>query len=504
MKTRLLQGTAAALILSCSAQMALADLSPQDVWSDWKDYMTSHGYELDATETLFNNTLTIGDPSLTMELPDDQGKLTVSFGTLVFRDNGDGSVSLDMPETMPLHIQTTGGEDEMDAQLKLTQLGASVVFTGSPEEITQNYRSAEMVVAYSSLSVNNEPLPADALRAAVAGKQIISTSRMTKADESRSYVQSGSMEELSADFFFNDPDTPDEGLYTLALKNLTFEGQTTVPDALAVADFTQMLEQGFDYNARFTFDSGSSRLNGKAEGQDFTMTSTSAGGSFASGMSKGALSYDVLQNDSEIVVQTSDLPFPISLASDKMGFKLNVPLVKSENEQPFAFGLTLVGFTMPEELWGIFDPGQILPRDPATAILDLDGKARVLANIFDPKFEESPETPAELTALTINDLQLSAAGTSLTAKGSFTFDNSDVTTFDGLPAPDGTADLQLTGGNGLIDKLIQMGFISDQDAMGARMMMGMLGTPGEGDDTLTSHIEVKPSGQIFANGQRLK
>lgn len=137
-------------------------------------------------------------------------------------------------------------------------------------------------------------------------------------------------------------------------------------------------------------------------------------------------------------------------------------------------------------------------------MLDLTGTVKVLANVFDPEYASSIETPAELTSLTIKDLQLSAAGTSLTGKGDFTFDNTDTTTFDGMPAPDGAADIQLVGGNGLVDKLIEMGLMSDQDAMGARMMMGMLGTPGEGDDTLNSHIEVKPSGQIFANGQRLK
>ena len=65
-------------------------------------------------------------------------------------------------------------------------------------------------------------------------------------------------------------------------------------------------------------------------------------------------------------------------------------------------------------------------------------------------------------------------------------------------------DLSLTGANGLLDKLIEMGFVSSQDAMGARMMMGMLAVPGEGPDSLKSKIEINEQGQILANGQRLK
>jgi len=40
--------------------------------------------------------------------------------------------------------------------------------------------------------------------------------------------------------------------------------------------------------------------------------------------------------------------------------------------------------------------------------------------------------------------------------------------------------------------------------MGARMMLGLFWVPAEGEDALTSRIEVQPSGEVFANGQRLR
>ena len=136
---------------------------------------------------------------------------------------------------------------------------------------------------------------------------------------------------------------------------------------------------------------------------------------------------------------------------------------------------------MPEQLWGIFDPGAILPRDPATIVVDLTGKVRVLADLMDPAIAETlDQAPGELNALTINDLKVSAVGADLTGTGDFTFDNSDLESFGGMPAPAGKASLQLVGANGLIDKLIQMGLVSDQDATGARMMMGMVAVPGDG------------------------
>jgi len=88
--------------------------------------------------------------------------------------------------------------------------------------------------------------------------------------------------------------------------------------------------------------------------------------------------------------------------------------------------------------------------------------------------------------------------------GDFTFDNNDLASFDGVPAPTGEANLELVGANGLMDNLIKMGMLAESDAAIPRMMMGMLTIPGDGEDTLISKIEFGEGGSISANGQRIK
>jgi hypothetical protein len=147
-----------------------------------------------------------------------------------------------------------------------------------------------------------------------------------------------------------------------------------------------------------------------------------------------------------------------------------------------------------------------LPRDPATLALDVTGKAKMTVDIFDPANAELLENGAplgEFNAVNINNLTLSAVGANLTGSGAFTFDNSDMTTMPGMPRPDGAIDLRLQGANALIDTLVNMGFVQQEQAMGARMMMGMFGVP-EGEDTLTSKIEVNEQGHVLANGQRIR
>jgi len=179
-----------------------------------------------------------------------------------------------------------------------------------------------------------------------------------------------------------------------------------------------------------------------------------------------------------------------------------------EAEQDFAFGFTLADFTMSDMIWDIFDAEGRLPRDPATLDIGLTGTARVLADLLDPDamdaFERDEALPAEVTRLGLETLLLRAAGAELSGTGSFTFDNSDTETFDGFPAPDGAVDLEIVGVNGLLDRLIAMGLLPQEQASGARMMMGLFAVPGAGEDTLTSRIEVRPDGQILANGQRLQ
>lgn len=95
-------------------------------------------------------------------------------------------------------------------------------------------------------------------------------------------------------------------------------------------------------------------------------------------------------------------------------------------------------------------------------------------------------------------------GASLTGDGGFTFDNSDTTTFDGMPKPTGSIALNLQGANALMDNLVKLGFVSEEQVSGARMMLGLFARPGAGSDELVSEIQITEDGQVLANGQRLR
>ena len=168
----------------------------------------------------------------------------------------------------------------------------------------------------------------------------------------------------------------------------------------------------------------------------------------------------------------------------------------------------MTDFTMSDIIWALFDASGQLPRDPATLALDVSGKAKVLVDGLSPQGAQelalSGTAPTEVEALKIDRLLVDALGAKVEATGDITFDNADTTTMAGFPKPVGDININIAGANGLMDKLMAMGMLPAEQAMGARMMMGLFAVPGAAPDTLTSKIEFNDAGQILANGQRIK
>lgn len=506
MSVFLARNAGAAAVLVISAQGAFADVSAQDVWSDWKAYMTGTGYTIDGTEAMSGNTLTVSDITMTMPIPEQDGTGSFSMPEIQFTENGDGTVNVVLPKEFPMTISGVDGDDRFSVEILYAHDGAPMVVSGDTSAMTYDYASSMATMSLGKIEATGEDIPEDAVKLVIEMKDMASKTVMNIADQ-RSYDQSFSLGQLNYDLSFNDPDSDDGGSFKGALNQLNFTGNSIIPDGVEQPFLPDLVKAGMEGDFSATFGSGNSEI--KITGSDsFDMQSSSTGGAFSAAISKAGLAYDVQQQGLSVNVAGSEIPFPLALTMAEIGFKLAMPITPSDEQQDFGLGITLRDFAVPEMLWGMVDPAGALPHDPATIVLDLAGKGTLLLDIFDPKVMESVErgneAPGELNALSVKELLVSAAGAKLTGTGDFTFNNEDLATFDGMPAPDGVANIQLEGANGLIDSLISMGLMSDSDAMGARMMMGMFGVPGEGEDTLTSEIKVSEDGQIHANGQRIK
>ncbi len=498
------RGAGAAAILISTAQLAWAGVTAQDVWADWKTYMTGLGYAVTGSESASGDTLTISGLTMSIDLPEDEGSVSFSLSSLVFSGQADGTVAVTIPGSVPVHISGQEDGEKFDVVVDVTQSGHSMIVSGDPGDITYKYKASQAGVTLASLMVDGQAASSDMARAAMTMTNIASTSQVQTGDV-RNYTQHMSMDSLSYDVNFKDPESDGNAMIQGSVVGLSFQGSGAIPPNMNSGDFRAMLNAGFAVDGLFNYDSGNSSFQVVGSGEDFSMKSSSQGGKLGVMVNGAKIAYDIGQKGLSLDVTTNQLPFPIAMEMAELGIGIDVPVAQSDQDQDFTFLVRLLDFTMADMLWGLFDPGAVLPRDPVTVILDLNGKAKILADIVNPEVAASLDgPPGELRALTIEQLLVSGVGSKLSGTGDFTFDNSDLTSFPGFPAPTGVANLEIVGANGLMDKLIRMGLMAESDAAVPRMMMGMLTVAGEGDDTLTSKIEFGPTGQISANGQRIK
>lgn len=499
----------AGVFFACSiANGAWADLTASDVWSDWKAYMGGMGYQVGGSENQSGGTLTVTDMTMSMEMPEEDGSGTLTIPEVTFTENGDGTVSIDFPESFPMTLSFAADPGEaVEVVMTYAMSNMNMSVAGDPSDMTYSYTADTLNLSVDSVTAEGETLPEGALDIRLDMAGVSGTAQMI-IGELRDLVQEFSANSMTYIIAFDDPESDDGANLNGQLNNVTYSGTGSIPKTLDTINYADFFNSGFAFDGNLSYGSGSGSMQGKGEGEEFAFTSKSQGGDFRVGMTGEKLVYDVAQRGAEISVTTQELPFPVDIKMAEVGFKMDMPVQQGDAPQPFGFGLNLTDFTMSDMIWGMFDPAGALPRDPATIVLDATGTAKVLVNFMDPTVAETLEAtgaaPGELNSLKINELLISLVGASLSGTGDFEFDNSNLEEFDGMPAPSGVADLKLVGANALIDKLIAMGFVSDQDAMGARMMMGMLAVPGDQPDTLNSRIEINKQGHIMANGQRIK
>lgn len=499
-----------ALPFSLVAQAAWADLAPQDVWGDWRDYMEGMGYKIAATETVNGDDLTVSNISFSFAVPDTEGTMTMSLGTIDFNQNRDGTVAVVMPNTMPLTV--TGKDETADGQpfamtMNFTQTGHAMTASGTPGAMTYLYTAQAFAMDMTQMQVGDEQMTAQDARMKFTGTNLSSTTTMTIGDM-RGYDQTGSIENVSFDIFVKNPDEAEaQGAIKGTMNGITLAGQGEIPLEVAKdADMAMILADGFDVAGTLSYASGNSEFDIKdPENGNYVMKTASQGGDFAFKVGADGLAYDVAQRDVSVGVTMEMMPFPFEIKMAESGFNIAMPVSKSDEAQDFALGLKLRDFTMSDIIWSMFDPAAQLPRDPATVVLDLTGKAKLLVDWMNPDAAaQMTGAPGALKDVSLGKLLVSAAGARLEGAGNITFDGAAAGLLPGAGNPVGDVDFALAGGNGLLDKLVAMGVLPQDQAMGARMMMGLFAVPSDAPDTLKSKIEFTPEGQILANGQRLR
>ncbi len=495
-----------AFVTLMGSTAAFAEISASEAWADYRSDLAASGYKIAGDEAMSGDTLTISNLSVKMAAEGDAPGVSMEIGTLGFTEVGDGTVSVEFPASFPFIIAK---EDDFKVVLTYSQDNQRIIASGMANDITYTYSADSIDLALSELVANGKPM-ADVM-GLISVKDLTGSSR-NQTGELRTITSAVTTGEVTYKFRLidrlrsEDVMSLPEGVISLngGMASLTMNADGVFPMMPDYTDMAKMMADGFEFNFDMAWGKGGFDFSFSERGKKTAIASQSSGGNLAMDMNAESISYGLGAQGAKASVQTPDLPFPVDYEFGELQANMAMPIRKSETPSDFSTLIKLVDFNTSDLIWGLGDPSGALPHDPATIILDLSGKVQLLVDLMDAEVMSQTDQPGLLHALTLKALQLKIAGAELTGNGAFTFDNNDMETFPYFPRPDGTLDLKLVGGNGLLDKLIQMGLVQEDQAMGARLMMGLIAQRGEGEDTLTSKIEVKDGGQVYANGQRLK
>lgn len=498
--------------LTCSSAIALvfvataarADVTPQEVWASWQAMMTSAGQELTVGNTADSGSaIEVRDMLVTYK---DQlgGSASLSFDKLVFSDNGDGTVTVDLPESYPLQMAFPTQEDGPESlKVTINQPGAVAVAGGSATETSYTFTAPEVKVVLDEVVDQG-------------GKVLDTTGDLTFTAMDGSYLVTKTGETMGIDTSFaaksavvNILGGADEGggtgVVTVSFADLAGTTKGNFLNAELMANMAAALNAGFTLDTALSFGAMAMTVDVTEAQGPTKVVANAAGGAFNVAMDKTRLNYGTSLTGAKFTISGAEIPFPqVEVAFAESGFALAMPVTKSDTPQDFSFLTKLVDFTVSEDVWGLFDPAGTLARDPATFIVDLKGTGFWTQDIMDPEVQmEGAEPPGQLNSLDLTQVLAKAAGAEVSAVGGLTFDNVGAESFNTMPQPTGKITVGIKGVNQLVDNLIALGFLTEDDAMGFRMALAMFAKPGAGPDELTSEIEFRDGG-VFANGQQVQ
>ena len=482
---------------------ALAELSALDVWGSWKSYIENFGYEIMVeSQTTGAGALTLKGMSIEMPVPD--ATVNLSLDLLEFQERGDGTVAVTMAPDMPFSISGDAGDgSSIDITMILRQTGLSLVASGDPGDVTYDYLAQNMSLDFDKFIVDGEELE-PILTMAMNG---VNGSFNMSEGELWTMVGRSSVQGLDMTMSFEDPEEGNHVDMTFSAEDMQTESEAAVPIGIDTTDPAWIFESGF--SSRGTMASGPSRFTIELTGQDaFAFAGSAEKSELDFSLDQGAFDYSAAAFNEALTFSSPNLPFPpINVSLGEASFRMAAPMTNTDEPGDFHFVLRLLQLGVDEVLWQMFDAAGMLPHDPADIIIDFTGGIIMPDGMFDPDIAADPGAMAEpeLHSLDVNQINLSVMGAEIDGKGAFTFDNTDLETFDGMPAPTGSVSFDIFGVNTLLDTLMAMGLLPQDQAMGARMTLGLFARPGGGgEDHLTSDIEVNPDGSVFANGQQLQ
>ena len=513
---------AAATATAALLPLPSAALTPAEAWAAWQATAGEGVILTAASETDSGGDLLVEGVEILFAGPEDgefEQDVRVTIDSIRFADLGGGRVGITLPDSFPVVAASTPAPEDgetpetFSVTFDIGQQGLDLVASGTPDSIGYDYDADALTATLSDmqdtsddeveLTLDMSMTDVDGAWGADDGQGTFTAARLT-IDAGGSGIPTEADDE--GDGGGDTAGTGEGGSFTLTARTDNIQSVTTGGLGLFSGSDAIVAMLQSDETASSSLSYGpieyTLAFDDPASG-DTSITGGSDRATVSARFGEGSIAYEGRTDGGRFAVAGSAIPFPeLTMASETSSWSAEMPLAPSDTAQPFGLSMNLAGVTLGEGVWSMFDPAGQLPRDPASLTLALSGEGRWDVDIFDPQAVETMAdgTPGEIESVSIDTIGLDLLGVVLDGSGAFTFGAAA----DGTPVPEGAIDLTLTGAEALIDTLVQMGMVPEDQAMGARMMLGLFARPTDTPGTLESKIEFGADGSISANGQRLR
>jgi hypothetical protein len=491
-----------------AASAAHAQLSADAVWDSWVAYFESIDQNVEVgARSRAGDALTLLGVAFSSDFPEG-GSVSMTLDQIVLTEQPDGTVFIVMPDEVPMRFvfpEMTEGDIFV---VTISQPDLRTVASEVEGGVRYDYEGPELSVELTELVSEGAAMDAtmNVTMADVAGFYEFYSDGIGGIDSDLTAST------LAAVFKFENPEQPNEAFdMEFALTGMSIAVAADGLDLFDGENLPAALAAGFGFELATAYDAVSIALAFRDGTEDFAATASVTDVATEFSVTPERATYGTTSSNAAISISGAEIPLPsVEFGYGEFTIGASAPLSPGDDNQDVFSEVRIVDLTLSDDVWALADPASVFPRDPATVIIDIDGLVDLAGAIYDEEtmmmmMMAGPLGIGELTEITLNELQINAVGAEVTGEGKFTLDYTDLETFGGIPKPVGTLSLAMKGGNGLLDTLVNMGIVPAEDAMGARMMLGLLARPVPGqDDSLTSTLEVREDGSIFANGQRIQ
>ena len=477
-----------------AATPLLAQVSASDIWAEWQAQSALTGNQLTAqTVTEAADQLILDDVRSIANQDGAEGLFEIP--QIVMTELPDGTVSIEMSETMTISSRFDDEMGKSSFSLSLSHENLVVAVSGPVEDRTYVY--AADVLRLSDLEVID--FVGDIMDA--SGSAVMTDLAGTTRVLEGNFASSGTTGSILINVTAEAPDLQ-EGSFKLSMSvaDLVSSSYGSYADMAMLSSPLGTMPEDLSFGMDLGYGIGRFDIAFEDDSDGFSTSASTMGGGFDLTLSDAdGLSFSAYGTETRFDLTAQDLPVPISYATGSTRWELELPISATSEPGDLTLVLNVQDLTMGAEIWSMFDASQALPRDPISFTLDLSGQAMLFADLISLDFENLDAPPGELRALTLNNLNVMGLGAQLTGTGDVTFAPGQT-----IPEPVGQVDLQLIGLNSLLSNLTIAGLLPMQQVAMIQAMSQMFAVPSADEDTLTTVIDLQPGGAITANGIPLR